>query len=101
MTRLGVISDEFWTVAEPLTPSLAGKRGGRFGEHRLLFGGDCRAVSHGMPVAGFACCRPWRTVWSMVASDGTHAVMFAQAAQAFGFDAETGDDIGKLLSRSG
>ncbi len=39
VTRIGVISDEFWAVVEPLMLSDVGKRGNRFGDHRLMLEG--------------------------------------------------------------
>lgn len=51
MTRVGVISDEFWAVVEPLMPSHEGKPGRRFSDHRLILegsrGGSVREVRGG------------------------------------------------------
>ena len=35
LTRMGVISDEFWAAVESVMPS-EGKRGNRFSDHRLI-----------------------------------------------------------------
>jgi putative transposase len=49
VTRMGVISDEFWAVVEPLMPSDEGKRGGRFGDHRLILEGIAWRFRTGSP----------------------------------------------------
>ena len=36
---MGVISDEFWAAVESVMPSDEGKRGNRFGDHRLILEG--------------------------------------------------------------
>jgi hypothetical protein len=36
VTRMRVISDEFWIAGETLMPSDEGNRGNRFGDHRLI-----------------------------------------------------------------
>jgi len=33
---MDVISDEFWSVVELVMPSHEGKRGNRFGDHRMI-----------------------------------------------------------------
>ena len=40
MTRVGVISDEFWAAVESLMPSDVGRRGHRFADHRLILRGS-------------------------------------------------------------
>ncbi|KOF59635.1 transposase [Mycobacterium tuberculosis] len=77
MTRVGVISDEFWAVVEPLMPSHEGKR-----DLPAEFG-------------------PWQTVWKRHhrwSLDGTCDEVFAHVAAVFGVDAEVAEDIEKLLS---
>ncbi|MBX7430498.1 IS5 family transposase, partial [Mycobacterium sp. Y57] len=39
MTRMGVISDGFWSAVESVMPSDVGKRGNRFSDHRLILEG--------------------------------------------------------------
>ncbi|WP_152023323.1 transposase, partial [Mycobacterium tuberculosis] len=49
MTRVGVISDEFWAVVEPLMPSHEGKPGRRFSDHRLILEGIAWRFRTGSP----------------------------------------------------
>jgi putative transposase len=85
---MDVISDEFWAAVESLMPSDEGKRGNRFGDHRLILEGIARRFRTGsrwrdLP-ADFG---PWQTVWKRHhrwSLDGTYDAMFAQIAAAFG-----------------
>lgn len=102
MTRIGVISEEFWAVVEPLMPSDKGKRGGRFGDHRLILEGIAWRFRTGSPwrdvPADFG---PWQTVWKRHhrwSLDGTYDEMFAAVAQAFGSGAAMVENVDKLLS---
>src|SRR5258705_928453 len=62
VTRMGVISDKFWAAVESVMPSDVGKRGNRFGDHRLILEGIARRFRTGSPwrepPGGFW---PWRT----------------------------------------
>ena len=102
MTRTGVISDEFWAVVEPLMPSDVGKRGNRFGDHRLILEGIAWRFRSGCPWRDLpADFGPWQTVWKRHhrwSLDGTYDEMFARVAVAFGLDAEMLADIEKLLA---
>ncbi|CMG01298.1 transposase [Mycobacterium tuberculosis XTB13-092] len=102
MTRVGVISDEFWAVVEPLMPSHEGKPGRRFSDHRLILEGIAWRFRTGSPWRDLpAEFGPWQTVWkrhhrwSLV---GTCDEVFAHVAAVFGVDAEVAEDIEKLLS---
>jgi putative transposase len=102
MTRMGVISDEFWAVVESLMPSDKGKRGNRFGDHRLILEGIAWRFRTGSPWRDLpAEFGPWQTVWKRHhrwSLDGTYDAMFAQVTAVFGFDAAMVEDIEKLLS---
>lgn len=64
VTRMGVISDEFWAVVEPLMPSHGGKRGRRFGDHWLILEGIACRFRTGSPWRDLpAEFGPWKTVW--------------------------------------
>ena len=80
MTRLGVISDELWAVAEPLMPSDAGRRGRRFAEHRLVLEGIAWRFRTGSPWRDLpADFGPWQTVWKRhhrFSVDGTYQRVF-------------------------
>ena len=49
VTRMGVISDEFWAAVESVMPSDEGKRGNRFGDHRLVLEGIAWRFRTGSP----------------------------------------------------
>jgi putative transposase len=75
MTRMDVISDEFWAVVEPLMPSDVGKRGRRFADHRLILEGIVWRFRTGCPWRDLpADFGSWKTVWKRhhrVSFDGT------------------------------
>src|ERR1700682_2933537 len=102
VTRMGVISDEFWAAVESLMPSDVGKRGNRFGDHRLILEGIAWRFRTGSPWRDLpADFGPWQTVWKRHhrwSLDGTYDTMFAQVAAVFGLDAEMVEDFEKLLS---
>jgi putative transposase len=97
VTRMGVISDEFWAAVESVMPSDVGKRGNGFGDHRLILEGIAWRFRTGSPWRDLpADFGPWQTVWTRHhrwALDGTYDKMFAQVAAVFGFDAEMAEDI--------
>jgi putative transposase len=102
VTRMGVISDELWAAVESVMPSDKGKRGNRFGDHRLILEGIAWRFRTGSPWRDLpADFGPWQTVWKRHhrwSLDGTYDKMFTQVAAAFGLDAEMAEDIEKLLS---
>ena len=102
MTRMGVISDEFWAVVESVMPSDEGKRGNRFGDHRLILEGIAWRFRTASPWRDLpADFGPWQTVWKRHhrwSLDGTYDEKFAQVVAVFGFDAEMVEDIETLLS---
>lgn len=99
---MGVISDEFWAVVEPLMPSDVGKCGRRFGDHRLILEGIAWRFRTGIPWRDLpADFGPWQTVWKRHhrwSLDGTYDAMFAEVARAFGVDTAMVEDIEKLLA---
>lgn len=102
VTRVGVISEEFWAAVESVMPSDEGKRGNRFSDHRLMLEGIAWRFRTGCPWRDLPTdFGPWQTVWKRHhrwSLDGTYDDMFAQVAAVFGVDAETAGDIEKLLS---
>nr|WP_245720808.1 IS5 family transposase [Nocardia pseudovaccinii] len=102
VTRMDVISDEFWSAVEPVMPSDKGKRGNRFGDHRLMLEGIAWRFRTGSPWRDLpADFGPWQTVWKRHhrwSLDGTYDEMFTRAAAVFGFHTEMACDIEKLLS---
>jgi putative transposase len=85
-------------AVESVMPSDEGKRGNRFGAHRLILEG----------IAWRFCWRDlppdfgsWQTVWKRRhrwSLDGTYEAMLAQLAAVFGFDAGMAEEFEKLLS---
>ena len=102
VTRMGVISDEFWAAVEPVMPSDEGKRGGRFGDHRLMLEGIAWRFRTGSPWRDLpADFGPWQTVWKRHhrwSLDGTYDAMFAQVTAAFGLGTAVIEDLEKMLS---
>jgi putative transposase len=102
VTRMSVISDEFWAAVESVMPSDVGKRGNRFGDHRLILEGIAWRFRTGSPWRDLpADFGPWQTVWKRHhrwSLDGTYDLMFAQVAAVFGVDAGLVEDLEKLLS---
>src|ERR1700681_1378756 len=99
---MGVISDEFWAAVESVMPSDEGKRGNRFGDHRLILEGIAWRFRTGSPWRDLpADFGPWQTVWKRHhrwSLDGTYDAMLAQVAAVFGFDAGMAEDLEELLS---
>ena len=99
---MGVISDELWAAVESVMPSDEGKRGNRFGDHRLILEGIAWRFRTGSPWRDLpADFGPWQTVWKRHhrwSLDGTYDAMLAQVAAVFGFDAGMAEDLEKLLS---
>ena len=102
MTRMDMISEEFWAVVEPLMPSDVGRRGNRFADHRLILEGIAWRFRTGSPWRDLpADFGPWQTVWKRHhrwSLDGTYDEMFAHVAVAFGGEAAMAEDMEKLLS---
>ena len=102
VTRTGVISEEFWAAVESVMPSDRGKRGGRFGDHRLMLEGIAWRFRTGSPWRDLpADFGPWQTVWKRHhrwSLDGTYDAMFAQVAASFGPGTAVVEDLETLLS---
>lgn len=101
MTRTGVITDEFWELVESLMPSDVGKRGRRFGDHRMILEGIAWRFRTGAPwrdvPADFG---PWKTVWKRhhrFSFDGTYQRIF-DAVRAHRRDEELDAGLERLLS---
>jgi putative transposase len=101
MTRVGVISDEFWSVVEPLMPSNVGKRGRRFADPRLILEGIAWRFRTGAPWRDLpADFGPWQTVWKRhhrFSFDGTYQRIL-DAVRDDWADAELDEDVQRLLS---
>ena len=103
MARMGVISDEFWALVEPLLPSAEGKRGRRWRDHREVLEAIAWRYRTGCPWRDLpADSVPWQTAWKRHrrwSADGTYVAMFAAVQAAYGIDhAEDEDRVRALLS---
>ena len=87
MNDRDVISDAQWARIEPLLPSAAGRRGGRYRDHRVVVEGIVWRYRTGSPWRDLPQrYGPWQTVWKRHATwsrDGTWArLLTAVQAQA-------------------
>lgn len=85
MTRTGVITDEMWTLIEPVLPSDVGRRGRRWRDHRQVLEAIAWRYRTGCPwrdvPADFG---PWQTLWKRHrrwSTDGTYQRMFDEAVR--------------------
>jgi putative transposase len=101
MTRVGVVSDEFWSVVESVMPSDVGKRGRRFADHRLILEAIAWRFRTGAPWRDLpAVFGPWQTVWKRhhrFSLDGTYQRML-ETVQAHWCDDELDEGVARLLS---
>jgi transposase len=103
VSRVGVISDEFWAVAEPVLPTAEGKRGRRWRDHREVLEAIAWRFRTGSPWRDLpGDLVPWKTAWKRHrrwSFDGTYAAIFAAVQRAHGIDAADLDEgVQKLLS---
>jgi len=75
VTRFGVLSDEAWAWIEPLLPSSAGRRGGRWRDHRQVIEAIAWRYRTGAPWRDVPVSfGPWQTAWKRLdrwSRDGT------------------------------
>ncbi len=65
MARVGVISDEFWAVVEPLLPANGGRRGRPWNAHREVLEAICWRYRTGSPWRDLPLeLGRWQTVWA-------------------------------------
>jgi len=65
MARVGVISDEFWAVVEPLLPANGGRRGRPWNAHRDVVEAICWRYRTGSPWRDLPLeLGRWQTVWA-------------------------------------
>jgi transposase len=79
--RSGVISDELWTVIEPVLPCGVGRRGRPWNDHRQTLEGIVWRYRTGSPWRDLPVqFGAWQSVWERHrrwSEDGTYAAMFA------------------------
>jgi transposase len=99
MTRVGVVSDELWSVLESAVPVDAGRRGRPWNDHRLTLEGICWRFRTGSPWRDLpAEFGAWQSVWERHrrwSADGTYAAMFEAVKRASGVGA---GDLDALVS---
>ena len=82
MNERDVISDAAWALIEPLLPSMAPQRGGRWREHRQVLEGIAWRFRTGAPWRDMPeRFGPWQTIYerfNLWAKDGTFARMHRQ-----------------------
>ncbi len=100
---MGQISDEFWSLVEPLMPSRAGLRGRPCADGRLMLEGIAWRYRTGTPwrdvPAEFG---PWKTVWKRhrrLSADGTYVRMLEVVRGHFDVvpDQDEPDDLAAAL----
>jgi putative transposase len=83
VARTGQLSDEAWTLIEPLLPSSAGCRGGQWRDHRQVLEAILWRYRTGSPWRDLPPeFGPWQTVWKRLnrwAGDGTLDNLLAAA----------------------
>src|SRR5688572_14782081 len=83
MVRQGVVSDSAWVLIEPLLPSSAGRRGGRWRDHRQVIEAIAWRYRTGCPWRDLPReFGPWQTAWQRLdrwAADGTWDRVLAAA----------------------
>jgi putative transposase len=81
--RRGVVSDEAWAWMEPLLPSSAGRRGGRWRDHRQVIEAIAWKYRTGSPWRELPeQFGPWQTAYERLTrwnADGTWARLLARA----------------------
>lgn len=99
MVRADVISDELWTVLEPVLRTGGGRRGRPWNDHRLTLEGICWRFRTGSPWRDLPSdFGAWQSVWERHrrwSADGTYGHMFVAVKKAAG--ASTAD-LDALLS---
>ena len=99
MVRVGVISDELWSVLETVVPADGGPRGRPWNDHRLTLEAICWRFRTGSPWRDLPeGLGAWQSVWQRHrrwSADGTYERMFAAVKKASGVGP---DDLEVLLS---
>ena len=83
VARTGQLSDEAWSLIEPLLPSSAGRRGGQWRDHRQVLEAILWRYRTGSPWRDLpAEFGPWQTIWKRLnrwSGDGTLDKLLAAA----------------------
>jgi len=102
MARVGVISDEFWAVVEPLLPANGGRRGRPWNAHRDVLEAICWRYRTGSPWRDLPLeLGRWQTVWARHfrwSTDGTYDRVLTAAKSAGFLGAPETDAVVQLLS---
>lgn len=99
---MGVLSDEFWAIVEPLLPSSQGRRGRPWADHRQVMEGICWRYRTGSPWRDVPQeFGPWQTVWKrhfLWSTDGTYQQIMDAVQEAGLLDEAAGEDVERLLA---
>lgn len=86
MVRQGQITDEFWSIVQPLLPTSRVRAGRPWADHRLMLEGICWRYRTGSPWRDVPVeFGPWQTVWKRHfrwSTDGTYGRIFTAAQDA-------------------
>ena len=92
MLRDGVISDELWSLIEPVMPQDAGRPGRPWNDHRVTLEGIAWRFRTGSPWRDLPdAFGPYQSVWQrhrLWSTDGTYERMFAVVGEQAGLDRE-------------
>lgn len=99
MVRSGVISDELWTLIEPVLPKNGERQGRPWNDHRLMLEGIAWRFRTGTPWRDLPeDFGAWQSVWKrhrLWSTDGTYEKIFAAVRDAL---PEQDPDVRQLLS---
>jgi transposase len=99
MVRTGVISDELWTLIEPVLPDSSGRQGRPWNDHRLMLEGIAWRFRTGTPWRDLPDdFGAWQSVWKrhrLWSTDGTYEKIFATVREAL---PDQDPDVRELLS---
>jgi transposase len=88
MVRANVVSDELWSVIEPVVATAGGRRGRPWNDHRLTLEGICWRFRTGSPWRDLPVeFGAWQSVWERHrrwSADGSYERMFAAVKTATG-----------------
>lgn len=97
MLREGVITDELWTVLEPVMPQDAGRRGRPWNDHRRTLEAIVWRFRTGSPWRDLPeVFGPFQSVWQrhrLWSTDGTYARMLAAVREHAGLEPDVVESI--------
>ena len=102
MTRVGLISDDFWAAVEPLLPAPGIRPGRPWADHRTVLEGISWRYRTGSPWRDLPPeFGPWKTVWKRHfrwSKDGTYRQMLGVIARAHAVTDDQVDLMAGMMS---